>query len=214
MSKDIMLDLLKKHKGIEVNKSKKATKVERLIYRNLSVDEFGKSDIPDEYFSACKLTALRNGYSYDFTFSPASHMTQMEYEGKIYKVLNAPKVPASVVIVGQGEKDPGNGVWKMDKKGLEKTVKDFLTLIPVGKIMMDDDPQACACGLHSPQMDMTQKSIAEVARKINDELKFFLTTVRLARYHDIVPKDRSSKGMGFNLPAGKIWIKEWNKVYE
>ena len=193
----LIKELIKPKKPVEVFHSSEKKVLRTLSYQNLTVEEFRNSNIPDDNLSSAWVMGLKDKPSYNFVFAST--------EG-------GPEVNSYIKVIGETKKVSEKPErWEKNYLGLKNTVEGLQRIVKGEREEINEDPSLPdnACMIKNSEMEMTQKGIAEVARKIDKELGFVYVMVRFAHYKNVVPLDPSLYSLGFNLPTRKFLIREW-----
>jgi hypothetical protein len=158
-----------------------------LTVESLSLEELQKSDIPDAYLKSIALGGFKNNIVYVLLFG-------LKPFNQIHVLMDPRKIS------DKPEK------WAKNFADLEDTAKGLQKIVS-GRIEDLDDEKNKDPYCHSTEffildteMQMTQKGIAELGIRMREEMNFRPSGLRYAMYRDIVPKDPSTRGLGFNLP--------------
>ena len=170
--------------------------VEELVLESLYLKEFENIGIPDKNLYVARLGGwYKNGESYDLFFNPPR---------------GGPCGMDSIIhIIGQTKKVSVNPErWEKDFPSLENIALDLNKVVKgdIGglyeKENMSPEYLNIACYINEPEMEMTHKGIAEVGRKLKDNVGFQTIGVKSVTYKDVVPKDASNRrSLGFNIPT-------------
>jgi len=120
---------------------------------------------------------------------------------------------------GERKKKPEKPeTYEIGSSGMKEVLAEFQKIVegkiqtparPLGHFPNDVKDDSDTALMKNPKIEMTQKSISEVARRIDKELNFRHVIMQQTYYHNLTPLRPSSADLGFNLPAEKITEKIW-----
>jgi hypothetical protein len=174
-----------------------------LIYDNLTIEELGQSNIPDEnLFFVVTIGNSPKDFKYLFYFKPKFKSP----DG--YLSVNEIKIEAERVLTFEKprkyEKNSSDILEVLD--GFQKTVKGKRESLKNSSHSSFDSYR-----IKEPEAEMTQKGIAELVKNIENELKFSKVNIFITLFQSVTPPEPYSENLGFNLPAQKISGKIWKK---
>lgn len=105
--------------------------------------------------------------------------------------------------------------WAKDFEGLVD-ITNGLQKIVKGEIigLYDEENRSpefasIASLIREPEMEMTQRGIAMIGNKMKEEMGFKLFGITYVIFENVIPKDSSAYGLGFNLPTTGLEPKIW-----
>ena len=178
--------------------------VGKLMYRYyVTLEQLGNSDIPDENLKVVNLAGNKNSKAYHFFFNPPK---------------DGPWMNNFIRIVGMAKKISDYPErWDKDFEGLVD-ITNGLQKIVKGEIegLYDEENKSSEFGsiaslIKEPEMEMTQRGIANVGNKMKEEMGFKLFGFTYVIFENVVPKDPKAYGLGFNMPSNAIRMKTWKQ---
>jgi hypothetical protein len=175
--------------------------LESLSYKDLTIDEFGQSNIPDNnLFSTWVAGVSPREVKYTFVFIPerswGGGYPYIKVDGERKQVSEKPER------------------YEAGSSGIVGVLNDLQEIVEgnkeVSQCSSNSDRNDTGF-IRNPKTKMTQKEIAEVARHIDNKLRFGGVTIQYAYYRNVVPLNPSLGNLGFNLPPQKIFGKSWEK---
>ena len=206
----------RKPQEIETAKSIDKRIVEKLLYKYyLTLEQLRNSDIPDRNLRNVDFSGLKNAREES---NKSTYVLRNGYNFIFVPPRDEPLMNNYIHIIGHARKlsdEPER--WEKNFEGLEDMTHRLhkITNGRIEDLYKEENRSNAYCSVDSfimePEMEMTQRGIADMCNRMKDEIGFKLSGISSVLYYDVVPKDPSAYGMGFNMPKNAIRLKTWKR---